>query len=75
MKKRKNMKTMGTMGTSHYDTQQLSMTMASGPHISKGKPSARDGHASCVFLNKLIIFGGDRHHMPFNDAFFLDLAL
>jgi hypothetical protein len=72
MKKRKNMK---TMGNSNYETHQLSMTMTSGPHISKGKPSARDGHASCVFLNKLIVFGGDRHHMPFNDAFFLDLAL
>ena len=42
-------------------------------HIQRGKPSARDGHSSFVFHNKMFIFGGDRHHMPFNDLFFLDI--
>lgn len=36
-------------------------------------PPARDGHSSLVYENMLIIFGGDRHHMPFNDLFMLDL--
>jgi hypothetical protein len=36
-------------------------------------PPARDGHSSLVYENVLIIFGGDRHHMPFNDLFMLDL--
>ena len=36
-------------------------------------PQARDGHSSVVHENTLIIFGGDRHHMPFNDLFMLDL--
>lgn len=40
----------------------------------KGKrPTARDGHTSIVYGDYLIIFGGDRHHMPFNDTFCLDL--
>lgn len=50
------------------------------PEISKGKiegrlPKPRDGH-SCVVHDErfLIIFGGDRHHMPFNDLFALDMA-
>ena len=42
-------------------------------HIQKNKPSARDGHSAFVFHNKMFIFGGDRHHMPFNDLFFLDI--
>ena len=36
-------------------------------------PQARDGHSSIVYKGILIIFGGDRHHMPFNDLFMLDL--
>ena len=41
---------------------------------NKGKrPAARDGHTGIVFGKFLIIFGGDRHHMPFNDSFALDV--
>ena len=36
-------------------------------------PQARDGHACIVYENKMVIFGGDRHHNPFNDLFLLDL--
>ena len=36
-------------------------------------PQARDGHSTIVYENMLIVFGGDRHHMPFNDLFVLDL--
>jgi hypothetical protein len=41
----------------------------------KGKrPPARDGHSSVIVSDQwLVIFGGDRHHMPFNDVFALDL--
>jgi len=27
-----------------------------------------------IYKGLLIIFGGDRHHMPFNDTFIFDLA-
>ena len=41
---------------------------------AKGKrPAARDGHTGIVFGNYFLVFGGDRHHMPFNDTFVLDL--
>ena len=40
----------------------------------KGKrPPARDGHSVVVDGHRMIIFGGDRHHMPFNDLYVLDL--
>ncbi|EGR29859.1 kelch motif family protein, putative [Ichthyophthirius multifiliis] len=40
------------------------------------KPCARDGH-KCDFYgkDKLIVFGGDRHKMSFNDIHILDLNL
>ena len=34
---------------------------------------ARDGHTGLIFKDTFIVFGGDRHHMPFNDVFMLDL--
>lgn len=37
-------------------------------------PQARDGHISVVYSGKLFIMGGDRHNMPFNDLFMIDLA-
>ena len=70
MKKRRHNK----MGVS----LNLSVSLENGQksqHIFKNKPSARDGHSSFVYLNKMFIFGGDRHHMPFNDVFFLDIDL
>ena len=40
----------------------------------KGKrPTARDGHTGIVYGDYYIVFGGDRHHMPFNDLSYLDL--
>ena len=40
----------------------------------KGKrPAARDGHTGIIFQDHLIVFGGDRHHMPFNDSYVFNL--
>ena len=36
-------------------------------------PVARDGHAAVIYYGCLWIFGGDRHHMPFNDLQILPL--
>ncbi len=33
------------------------------------KPCARDGHAGLVFEDSIVIIGGDRHMMSFNDAY------
>eukprot|EP00825_Cyclidium_porcatum_P041056 TRINITY_DN5310_c0_g2_i3.p1 TRINITY_DN5310_c0_g2~~TRINITY_DN5310_c0_g2_i3.p1 ORF type:complete len:278 (-),score=48.24 TRINITY_DN5310_c0_g2_i3:186-1019(-) len=39
------------------------------------KPCARDGHCVDIYQNnKLVIFGGDRHQMSFNDIHALDLT-
>ena len=38
------------------------------------KPCARDGHCSVVMGGELIICGGDRHQMSFNDIYKLDLS-
>jgi hypothetical protein len=41
----------------------------------KGKrPAARDGHTGFIYGGKyFVVFGGDRHHMPFNDTYLLDI--
>jgi hypothetical protein len=41
----------------------------------KGKrPAARDGHTGLIYGGKyFVVFGGDRHHMPFNDTYLLDI--
>lgn len=41
--------------------------------VQSKRPAARDGHTGLIYGENLIVFGGDRHHMPFNDMFTLDL--
>lgn len=42
--------------------------------VRNRKPTARDGHSSDVDKNGcMFIFGGDRHHMPFNDLYMIKL--
>jgi hypothetical protein len=40
--------------------------------IHDKQPPGRDGHSSYMHQGRWIIFGGDRHHMPFNDTYVLD---
>lgn len=42
-------------------------------HMKGRRPAARDGHSGIAFENHMVVFGGDRHHMPFNDCYVLDL--
>ena len=38
-------------------------------------PKPRDGHTGLVMNDRMyIVFGGDRHHMPFNDLCWIDLS-
>lgn len=37
------------------------------------RPTARDGHTIGVYKDRLYVFGGDRHHMPYNDTFSIEL--
>lgn len=41
--------------------------------VSGKRPAARDGHTGIVVNETFLVFGGDRHHMPFNDLYLLDL--
>jgi hypothetical protein len=43
--------------------------------MNKGRrPAARDGHTGVFVINRyMLVFGGDRHRMPFNDLYVLDL--
>ena len=43
--------------------------------VAGKKPCARDGHCAVLLGSKLVIFGGDRHQMSFNDIYQLDLDL
>lgn len=42
--------------------------------IKGSKPTARDGHIAVVdSCGYMYVFGGDRHHMPFNDLYMIKL--
>ena len=42
--------------------------------ITGSKPTARDGHTAVVdSQGYMYVFGGDRHHMPFNDLYMIKL--
>lgn len=41
--------------------------------VAGKRPTARDGHSGVIFSDYLFVFGGDRHHMPFNDLYMIDL--
>ena len=42
--------------------------------VAEGKyPCYRDGHAACVIDNQMVIFGGDRNKVSFNDLFLFNL--
>jgi len=36
-------------------------------------PASRDGHSMIVVNDHIVVFGGDRHRMPFADTFIFDL--
>ena len=71
MKKRKG---LGTSGTAMAKQEEPTMNTNFYGKIRGRRPAARDGHTGIVHGgNQLLVFGGDRHHMPFNDTFLLDL--
>lgn len=41
--------------------------------VTGKRPAARDGHSATINGDRMYIFGGDRHHMPFNDLHCLNL--
>lgn len=42
--------------------------------VEGSKPTPRDGHSAVVdSAGNMYVFGGDRHHMPFNDLYMIRL--
>lgn len=41
--------------------------------IEGKRPCARDGHITVIMGDEILIFGGDRHQMSFNDIYRLDI--
>jgi hypothetical protein len=39
------------------------------------RPCARDGHCAVIIAEDLVIFGGDRHQMSFNDIYKLNIKM
>ena len=41
----------------------------------KHRPCARDGHTCDLNGSQMVVFGGDRHMMRFNDLYVIDVIL
>jgi hypothetical protein len=66
MKKRKNQSNQAEH-TAHPNESNFGM-------VAGKKPTARDGHSAVVdSQGNMFVFGGDRHHMPFNDLYMIRL--
>ena len=51
------------------------MSMKQIAMIQSYVPKPRDGHTGLMLNDKVyVVFGGDRHHMPFNDLWAVDLS-
>ena len=67
-------KALNQGGGDHSAHNNVAMDRLAKQGLTRKRPAARDGHSSVLYRNKFYVFGGDRHHMPFNDLFVLDLA-
>ena len=57
-----------TMEKTHVESFDNTISKTAGK-----RPPARDGHTGIIVNDSFFVFGGDRHHMPFNDFHMLDL--
>lgn len=66
----------GTMGGASATMQGGSpgLNQSSFGVVGGIQPAARDGHTTEISSDGLMfVFGGDRHHMPFNDLYMMKL--
>ena len=59
----------GTAGVKKRKTLYDGPASPISGRIKARPPHPRDGHSAVVLHNIMIIFGGDRHQMPFNDCY------
>ena len=65
--------TLTTIAENPVPTAAAGSTLNAPGRVAGKRPMARDGHTGLVCGDHFVVFGGDRHHMPFNDLFLLDL--
>jgi hypothetical protein len=68
-----NSATMGSSSNPYGSPMKREERGSTYGRVMDHRPAARDGHTGVVINGNLLIFGGDRHHMPFNDLFMLCL--
>lgn len=65
---------------SHRNAEEYVKKVYHGPPAAnkgrvRGKiPHSRDGHTANVYEDTMVIFGGDRHQMAFNDVYFYTIT-
>lgn len=58
----------------HHKTMIAHETPKNTSFVEGNRPTPRDGHSAVVdSLGFMYVFGGDRHHMPFNDLYMIRL--
>jgi hypothetical protein len=58
----------------HHKTMVAHETPKYTSFVEGNRPTPRDGHSAVVdSLGFMYVFGGDRHHMPFNDLYMIRL--
>ena len=72
LKRKKNNFGFGTHTNNTFGLN-MSLSQKGKTRVCGIRPFPRDGHTSVLHEGKMILFGGDRHHMPFNDMFVLDI--
>ena len=73
LKRKKN--NLGFGGATHNSFGlNMSLSQKGKQRVGGIRPNPRDGHSVVIHEGRMIVFGGDRHHMPFNDMFALDLV-
>merc|ERR1712060_401231 len=73
LKKKKNAFGYGSTGSFNAFGLNMALSQRGKMRVNGIRPNPRDGHTGIMSEGNLIVFGGDRHHMPFNDMFVLDL--
>lgn len=69
MRKRRTIVTQSFINNSAFTSGETNANCK----VTGKRPTARDGHSGILYQDSFIVFGGDRHHMPFNDLYLLDL--
>jgi hypothetical protein len=73
-RQRSSSRVAGTMFTKQIDSSAQSPTKRQIGKVQGFNPKPRDGHTGLMInSNEYVVFGGDRHHMPFNDLAGIDL--